>query len=366
MKSITISSVSDIYKIQQIYDEFDEIIILTSELKYTGTLRYFFKYAVWALKVGGKISVQDEPFFSYEYRTDRIDFWQIRNIFFKCLSDDIDVIEISNDKGIIKALKKVERYDFDGYSFGVVFSGSDAEVPLLTQAVDSILLNDDIKDFKHEIVVCGPSDFDFTSFLKQFDYSAIRYIPFDMNENDKRLRISEKKKFLYEQCRFDCVSISHTRILFPQNYMKALKSFRFDLFTPKVEVKIDGKNYKYLDFGLIGGYNLDFCSEKRILASVVLDKEIFYFMKKRVPYIDGGLTVFNKKIIREHLYNEKIAWGEAEDVEMCANAYSRGLLIDYNTAVTCCSVTNKLDFKFNFKFRVKKIIRDFLVRRGLI
>lgn len=364
MLNFKISSVDDIYKIQYISDKYNHIFIDTKKLKYTGTLRYAFKYALWVLKIGGEIKVIDEPFHDFGFSTKRMDFWQIRYEFFKSLKDDIEILELDDKKGLIRVKKIKESYINNGFSFGIVFSGSEGEKEQLYKSVQSILDNIDLNKYNYEVIICGPSSFDSESYLKQFRSFNVIYLSFDFESNTKRLMITHKKNYLFQNCNYNIVAINHTRIVYAQDFMIKTFDKKFDIFTPKVMVEQDSKWYKYLDFGLIGSYDLSKLNPSAVLTSVVLNDDVLFFMRKKVPYLDGGITVFNKNIIVNTPYNPHLAWGEAEDVDMCALLYLQGCLLDYNQNIICKSQTNKASFKTNCIFFIKKILRNYLVKKG--
>lgn len=58
------------------------------------------------------------------------------------------------------------------------------------------------------------------------------------------------------------------------------------------------------------------------------------------------------------LYNNSLAWAEAEDVDMCHSLYQQGFLIDYFDDIICKSATckTKLDY---WRFLVKRLICPF-------
>lgn len=359
-----IATINDIYKIQYIYDKYNHIYIDTKKLKYTGTLRYAFKYALWALNIGGKLTINDEPFENQGFSTKRIDFWQIRHEFFKSLKDDIELIGLDDKKGYIEAVKTKDSYMNNGFSFGIVFSGNDNEVDQLTKSIQSILINENIDNYSYEIIICGPLNFDSNSYIAQFKNSKIRYLAFDFEPNAKRFMITQKKNYLYSHCKYNVVAINHTRIVYAIDFMHKTFNKKFDVFTPKIMVEQDGKWYKYLDFGLIGSYDLSKLNRSAVLTSVVLNDDTLFFMSKKVPYLDGGLTVFNKEIIINTPYNSHLSWGEAEDVDMCGLLYFQGYLLDYDENIVHKSLTNKTSFKIDYKFKIKKILRDYLVKKG--
>lgn len=363
-KEFFISCIDDIYTIRYTYGYFDLIRVDSKNLKTLGVLRYALKYALWALKIDGVLVVQDEPLREYGFSNKRIDFWQIRHELFKSLKDEIEVLKLNDSEGYIEVIKLKENYINNGFSFGIVFSGNHIEIEQLSQTIRSILDNKNIDDYPYEILICGPSEFESVSYLRQFDSLKIRYLPYDLDLKHKRFMITNKKNFLFQNSQYNIVSISHTRIMYERSFILYSFNRKFDIFTPKVNILRNGKKYKYLDFGLIGSYSLDRQNSAKTLTSIVLDDAVLYYMRKRVPYIDGGITVFNKNIIHEPPYNEFIAWGEAEDVEMCNRAYNNGYLLDYFNDIQQESVTCKTVIQDSFIFEIKKIIRNFLVKKG--
>lgn len=360
-----IQNIKNVYEIQYVYDKYNYITINTKKLKYTGMLRYAFKYALWALKVGGEIEIIDEPFRDFGFSTKWIDFWQIRHELFKSLKNDIEILELDDKRGLIKVKKINESYINNGFSFGIVFSGSEGEKEQLSKSIHSILNNKDLNKFNYEVIICGPSNFDSESYLEQFISFNVKYLLFDFELNAKRLMITQKKNYLYENCQYSIVAINHTRILYADDFMMKTFDKKFDVFTPKVMVEENGKWYRYLDLGLIGSFNTSKVNSASVMSSIYLNDEILYFMKKRVPYIDGALSVFNKKLISLP-YNENIAWQEAEDIDLSMNLINKGYLISYFYDIQNISLVSKFNIKLNFIRKLKIFIIKQFVYWGLI
>lgn len=358
-----IKSISDIYTIQFIYDQYSEIIIDFSALKYLGVGRYALKYALWALKKDGIITILDTHQDTRSSRS-RITFNQVRLEVFKALGDDVEVIDVDDRERFVKVKKISDRYTNIGFSFGIIFSGSLNEEGQLIRAVESILGNKDLKKYPYEIVICGPSDFFSESFILQFGEANIRYLAYN-TISMPRFMISQKKNYLYSAMKYNIVSISHTRIVYPDNFVNEVFYKKFDLFTTKVLVNQNGHRFKYMDFSLIDTYDITKYPIRGIPSGDIKD-EVLYYMQKRVPYIDGGLTIFNKNILADPPYNNKIAWGEAEDVDMCANIYFKGLLIDYFTFLESESLTCKIGIKNSARHKLKRYVMNYLIKKGFI
>jgi hypothetical protein len=78
------------------------------------------------------------------------------------------------------------------------------------------------------------------------------------------------------------------------------------------------------------------------VAGENIEEDYLHWYRRRVPYVDGGLNIFNKNIIKDPPYNNFISWGEAEDVDVCNRLYQSGILIDYLPEIKCFSATCKL------------------------
>ena len=80
---ITICSIKDILSIKYVYEKYDEVILNTKKLKYSGALRYAIKYSFWAVKKSGLLKIVDEPHKSYVFSKRKIEFWQVKLEVFK-------------------------------------------------------------------------------------------------------------------------------------------------------------------------------------------------------------------------------------------------------------------------------------------
>jgi hypothetical protein len=114
--------------------------------------------------------------------------------------------------------------------------------------------------------------------------------------------------------------------------------------TPAVYYVEKKKEFKYLDISFINNYQeIQYGASRRgTIAGENIDSDYLHWYRKRVPFIDGGLNIFNKNLIKEPPYNSFISWGEAEDVDVCNRLFQQGVLIDFLPDIKCYSATNKL------------------------
>jgi hypothetical protein len=339
-----VSNIKDIYFLKTNTGFFNKITIDTRQLKYQGVLRHAIVYALNRLSTGGILEVIDEPFRTFSISKSNIDFWQVKLETFRVLKDRVEILEADKKTGHIVLRKRQEKELFPkGFSFGIVFGGPDEA--LLKTAVDSILANPFLQSVPYEIIIGGPSAVDARQLLGLWqNHPQIRYLEADIADTP-RVMICQKKNKLFEACRFSLVTISHTRISFPQDYAEKLWNTIVEMATPKVVLAQNGE--KYLDFFLFHNYN-DFIrtGKSHILGLQNIDDDYLYYMTNRVPGIDGGINIFNKNIVPAAPYNEYVAWGEAEDVELAATLFQHGILIDYLPDITCFSQTNKINIRF--------------------
>jgi hypothetical protein len=157
----TIASIDDIYALRFQTGTYDSVNVDVRTLKYEGVLQYAIKYAFWALKLGGILTLIDEGSKDDGVSNRRLDFWQVKYEFFKSLKSAAEVVRLDNAKGVLVVKKVQDPYRNDGFSFGIVFSGSQQEIPFLTQSLRSILASAATSPLPFEIIVCGPSSFFF-------------------------------------------------------------------------------------------------------------------------------------------------------------------------------------------------------------
>jgi hypothetical protein len=366
MQEIMISTIDDVYSIQNKKNAAAVVRIDVRSLKRTGAIRYAFKYALWALKVGGELVVQDAPRSGFGFSTRSMDFWQIRNELFKVLKDDVSLIALDDADGTICVRKTKDSYRNSGFTFGLVFSGNEAELAQLQPALESIAHIRGLSDFPHEVVICGPSTFDSAALVAKFHSLPIRYLAVDDVFQGNRVMITKKKNALIDTAAFNVVCLSHARILYAESFVACIQAKQFDALTPKVIYNANGQRRKYLDFTLSGSYDTSRANTYSVLSHEVLPDNVLHYMARRVPYIDGGLTILNKDKIGNIRYCPDLAWGEAEDIDLCARLYYDGFLIDYASECECESQTTKIDYSNSVLRKLKRRLQQALVRRQMV
>ena len=363
MVQFQVKSLQDLYYLKQCNQSYSEIILDAKFLHKNNLLRYGLKYALWNLPVNGKFTINTNPHLSFGFKKDYIDFWQTSLEIGNSLKNQVSITNFDKKKGVISLTKNQELYKNNGVTLGVVFSGRDEEVDVIAIALNSLINQEAINEIPNEIILCGPQGYDLSRFQnKGVNIAKIKFLACDF-PTSPRIMITIKKNAIINQAKHNIVSISHGRISFPSNYLKEIFKRKFDLITPKVIAIKGGKEFSFLDIGLIGSYDIYKNAVKRSISGPFIKSDYLSQLKHRVPYIEGSVTVFNKETC-PILYNENVAWGEAEDVEVSARAYYEGALLDYFDDLICQTNTMKYDPELNFKAQLKHNILSWLIDKG--
>jgi len=352
MKELNLKSLSQIIFIRGKFSEFDRINIYANSFKKNSVLRIVFKFALWALRDNGELNIYDEPHKTYGFINNKIEFWQVRNELFKSLSDSIKLIKIDEAIGFIK-LKKIKAYKKNsGITYGIILGSGQEELKKAKLSIDSIY--DTVNGYNNfEIIIIG-SDLKCPEIFN--NKINLKYYFLDVFENG-RILTSKKKNKIFHLAKFNLVTIFHSRIIFTKNYHSLILSKNIEFATPKVNFISQQKKYRYLDFGLLKSYEiLNKKNIGRVVSGPYINDQYWYLLKNKVQYIDGGINILNKDLLKyKNIYNDNIAWGEAEDLELSKKIHSEGFLIDFLFDVECKSSTNKLKLnESRAKFLLKK------------
>lgn len=360
---IQINSINDIYKIRHIRNEFDEIIINCHSLKYSGALRYALKYSLYASKIGGLIRIKDCPTTTLGYSRKIIDTWQVLYQCAQTFYDDCKEVSVNIKKSEYVYEKIVDRYKNNGITFGILFSGNENELDDLIKSVTSCINQDSSKN--KEIIICGPSQFNIKK-LPKFVTEKSKYLYYDQEDVTSRFLVNKKKKFIFENAKFNIVCINHARISYPKSFYIDIINHPIEFSTPRVVAYQNNIEFNYLGLSFVGSYDLSKKDTSISFQGELIDKDYLYYMKKRVPFIGGGLYLLNKNILTSSIFDTRIAWGEAEDINLSMRAYSEGFLIDLFPEIKCISSTTKYTFNNSFIRKILRRIAKFLIKYNIM
>lgn len=315
----------------------DRVTIYTQRLKHRGLLPYALKYGLWALKPGGVLEIWDEGSNNYSMNAFAMPFEAVRHCVFGCLGSDvaIEAVDLARKHLVFRRQLPLTP---SGWSAGVVFSGSDGEIPQLLACLDGLECQPELSEaMGGEIIVCGPRrDLSFLS-----DRPHVRYLEFDV-EASPRLMITAKKNALVLKMRNPRVVVLHTRIVLDPGCLAAIPE-EFEIASLDIEIASGAGRESYLSFGTTDVQSFGWMPRRMPASMRQIGKTRYLdLLRHGQPYIDGGAFIVRRDVFLRCQLDEHLSWGEAEDMEWCRRAVSHGFLVDFIAGATALSTTNKL------------------------
>lgn len=361
MDKLHIDSIRKVKKLRYQDAEYSSIQIDVS--KFNGQiLKVILVWSVFRLKLDGELIIVNVKKTGYGFDKKTLNYWQVQSLI-RSLSFDNLTFDIFKN-GQVKYIKTHPLKDPNGITFAVVSSNSKDEVNKLYEVIYSIKKNIELSDIKYEILICL-SEFDeslkFELELLDFNIRVISHDCFKYGQ----VFICEKKALLWEEAAHDLLVVSHTRIVFDNDFIEQLVKQPVYAAAPSVMIEND---LPYLDYVI--SKNIDSSSYRQsppYLGSVLKKNYLELLNKKYEPYIDGGVILFDKRKIRFNPFQiiEDIPWGEAEDLALARILISKGILVDYLYEAHCISLTSKFSYSHGNKLKLqllKQRIKHWLVR----
>ena len=225
---------------------------------------------------------------------------------------------------LIYYLKKIIKFKYD---YSIIF---------ITSSFDLNHFKKHINKFKnHNVefiyVINEPA-------INQFKFHNLKIIIYEKkNKEDNRFNISKKKNLGVQNATGKIVIIVHDRINLTKKWLKGLSklNFCFDIYSSR----ICSKGYRFLD------------KVAYSFKSYIFHKTSHFYMhyneKNIDQYVDGGIFVINQSsLIKKKFFDERLCWGELEDIDFIAHTKIDCNLITFDKKNIIYS-----DFKNHFKLR---------------
>ena len=344
---------------------FNKIILNFSSLYKKGLLNIALKYSSFSIKVGGMLEIrglQNRIISQTNQEINRI----IRYAFYKQISHQFNVINMNVDKCEIVAIKTKPYVPPNGFSIGILFSGMEEEYSFLDACVNSVHWALEDYDGPHEIIVSAPthSKVIINQLVTSYPKLTIRHHQFD-SKDTKRFQIGRKKNSIFSTSQYTGVIIAHNRIRFGYRMFKYLHDFPFEVATPQVNFLKNKRLYRYMDYVFLEHYDHGRPSRLRKLGATWVEKDYLAYFKRRIPYIDGGIIIINGNAVFDPPWDQRLSWGEAEDVELSARLFQQGFLLDYIHEIKCTSESEKFPVDNHVKNILIKLSKP-LFKKGLL
>ena len=356
MSTMVLDTIADLVDVQASSAEFDQIVVNCPYFARLGLLRHALKYSSFHAASNAVIQMKSPAHTGYGLNRRCINRWQILSEAALALSGR-GVFMPLEQKGDI-AFRIGEAFSpCRSVTFGIVFSGRENECSMLEGALRSISEIRGVNSDNCEIVVLGGGECDGTQMVRDYRHLNLRYIYHEGAIENGRFLVSQKKSRFFEVATNDALVISHTRIGFDPSFCEALFRQRFEVCAPRVYFMEGETKRPYLDYVLVGDYDVTKTRRIRTLLSSDFGDKHLYLMRNRVAYVDGGITIFDRRKIDQSPFLRELAWGEAEDLVMARKMFGDGYLIDYCPDMLAYSTTDKLKGRISFRHRISKSIR---------
>lgn len=204
---------------------------------------------------------------------------------------------------------------------------------IISSIASEIYLDDVIKSIEdqeiknYEILVIGNNKSNITN-------KNIKQIFF--NELEKKDWITKKKNIITSKAKYENIVFMHDYIKLENDWYKGFLKYgnNFEVCMNKI-FTLD--NYRYRDWNLLPVNNNKFDQYLNRTKRCLLPYEIKNLSK--YMYISGAYWVAKKEFMQNNPLNEKLSWGEGEDVEWSKR------------------IRKKIDFKFNI-FSTVRLLKE--------
>lgn len=291
--------------------------------------RILLKEWFYACKVGGKIIIVLRD-------NNILDFKDLKQEVMLLIGDKSKILQekydLSNLKGFLiieKTHPILEKGDsMDKWTFGILTNGT--RDSLVDKEIESILK---MKIQYTEIIICGD--------YKNENKYKIKRVDFIKPEIGW---ITKKKNLICEIAKYENIVINHDRFVFDDEWYEGMKKYGnyFEVLCCKIKTTNDRRVDDWTTYGT------DFAQVPLIGHQGLLE----YNDWDKNIHIDGGLYILKKSILKKASWDNKLFWGQNEDVILSRDFSLSGIVPRLNPFSCCITYTSRpkwLKFKFNSK-----------------
>lgn len=337
--------------------DLDEVMVDARRLKYRGLLPCALRYALWAVRPGGRIVVHDDGRHDASAPIFEVPFNSVRQWAMKFVARDAELVRF-DAAGLLEFERSAPVLE-PGWSAGVVYSGRDEELPSLRRCLAGLAAQPELSSQRGgEIVVCGPErDLGFLA-----EFPQVRYLPYEAPAGHRFL-IGHKKNALIRALRGPRIAIVHARIVFDAGALSGVPR-EFDILAPNIAVMEGGRRTPYLSIGRSDAAWPGLMPRRLPLTMRNLGSgDALALHRHGGVFVDGGAFLVTRRVHEACPLDEALAWEEGEDLEWCARAHLHGYLSDFAPG---CTALSQAGSRLRRRPRLGVLTRgaEFVVRRA--
>lgn len=281
------------------------------------------------LSPGGLLFIRmtDTPLISIFELKNFLNSWGKFSVYF-----DNSFIDGSRILGFENLMIKKRTCELKTFSFGVITNGNKLEN--LKSFIDSVLNITTDEGEQIEIIVCGPNNIE--NEIKNH-CSTIKFI----NEPDAFKSIgwiTKKKNMIVEACENENLVIAHDRYIFPDNFIKNFKIFGQDYSVLVCKQELENKT-RIPDWVSIG-------NEWGWTTPGILE----YGDWSHYNFINGGIIIAKRHVLKKSPWNELLFWNQAEDVELTRTLKQNGFIPRLARNILVYSLPMRKNFMEGFEY----------------
>lgn len=300
----------------------DRITVQVEEFVRTNTFGYAFKYALWALKTGGVLTIVGSKDKDQNHWRKDISFQILCYWIAKFCKGEGRITLMEPASKLIKITRNPSNHD-STWGAGIMFSGNPTELPQLRACIDGLLSQPELN--LKTIYISGPAN----AGVLVADIGC-NYVEFDDETNGTKqsFPISRKKNCLIASMKEDKLCILHSRIVLGKNCLESIP-LRFDIGTPNIRRVSKRGLIPYLSFGTSSLYAPGLLPSGRpTTVRNTLHSNYRDLLKRGVPFVDGGVFCVRRAVWENCKLDDALHWGEFEDTDWCLRAAIDGYLVD--------------------------------------
>ncbi|MDA9230942.1 hypothetical protein N9O56_00010 [Rickettsiales bacterium] len=202
--------------------------------------------------------------------------------------------------------KNLEIYQDKSWTFAILTLGNKIEDVKKFCA----LIRDLDKKCEHQILIFGPKN-------SAYDQYKVDYINDRIQkkyQNDQHSRICEKKNIIIDNAKNQNLLICHDRYYLDKNFFKGFEKYGYDFDFLSIDTAYEDKNIWFPHYVKMSNF----------IHNFAWNKERFCFKRKDFAknnaldniFINGGLMIFKRDIVKQIRFNECNFHYQIEDVEI--------------------------------------------------
>jgi hypothetical protein len=212
--------------------------------------------------------------------------------------------------------------EMNRWSFGLVTDGrSRGRIAEVGEQLEQLRIP------QWELLICGPSH-------RRCDGPQVRWISDDDLSRDSRPPICAKKNRLAAEAKWQNIVLFHERISFPPDWYSAMCAYGnyFEVLTNRICAEDDGSVRVQDWVSFKGDLSYSYSAQAGAMSYSSWSPEV---------YVDGGFLVAKKRVLLEVPLDERLHWGEGEDVHWAKRLYLAGVLIRFNSLARVTTKTHR-------------------------